>query len=190
MLAHPRAPHGHRLALDFPQRATEGVALFGQPGITDEEVRRLTAHLLDHVAAGCPQVAEVGYVGLNRERVDSRLAQRLDQIEPVGIAAVEVHRDAGGAIQSGSQGKRLPETAVLAGAGNQDTPARDAGGERIGEAKFARINAKAHDRPPRFADGERALEFIAITTPARYSETTGVTLQCRLMIETSVSGPA
>src|SRR5579872_7342388 len=100
MLAYPRTPHREFLVGNLPQGAPEGIATFGQTRITNEQVRRLATHLLDDIAAHRPQVAHVGYVGLDGKRIDALIAQRIYEIERIDVAAMEVNPYRDGAIQS------------------------------------------------------------------------------------------
>ncbi len=75
VLPHPRPPHRRLLVRYRPQRAPERIAVFRQPRIANQQVRRRSPHLFDYVAAHRPQVAKVGDVRMHRERIDALLAQ-------------------------------------------------------------------------------------------------------------------
>ena len=85
-----------------------------------------TAHLLDDVAAGGPQVAEVGDVGLEGEGVDPVLLELLDEVEAVLVAAMEVDTNRGRPVEAGGEGEGLPDPAVFAGPGDEDSLALEA----------------------------------------------------------------
>ena len=60
---------------------------------------------------------------------------------------MEMDADATCAVETGSEGEALAETAVLAGAGDEDTLAADTAAELLVKAKLVGLNCKGHGLP-------------------------------------------
>ena len=93
---------------------------------------RLATHLLNHVGAGGPDVAEIGDVGLHGKGGPAVLVQDSDEVEPVVFALVEMHADMRRPVEPGGEGEGLAQPAIAAGAGDQDALALHAGGASVG----------------------------------------------------------
>ena len=139
-----RAPFRHRLLFYFRQGASEAIAGLGQTGVADDQIGCFTAHLLHHVAARSPKVANIGHVRLQRKRFDALSVDGSNQIKPIAVTAMEVHANHFRAVHGCRQTQGLANPAVAAGTGNQDTSSSKGFGKVVVEVKLLDIWGKGH----------------------------------------------
>ncbi len=148
-VVHEGLPHAYatfRTAFTFffRQRAAESVAFFRKPGVAHDDVGALATHVLDDVAARGPQVGKAGYIGLQRESFDAAIANGVDEIEAVPVAAVEMDTDSGGAVGRCRKGQCLADTTVFPGSGDKDSLSSKGGVICFTKFEFAYIRRERH----------------------------------------------